>query len=71
MGVSIISIPMMVSQMFAALAVVLWWERGLGGEGQHGEPLLAKAHRGAPPPQGGDSKGLVSAGGKQLTSRMV
>lgn len=41
---------MMVSQMFAALAVVLWWKRGLGGEGQHGEPLLAKAHRGAPRP---------------------
>lgn len=69
MGLPIISIPMMVSQMFAALAVVLWWERGFGGEGQHGEPLLAKAHRGAC--QGDDGKGLVSAGGKQLTSRMV
>lgn len=50
---------MMVSQMFAALAVVLWWERGLGGEGQHGEPLLAKAHRGAPPPRVVIAKGWL------------
>lgn len=31
------------------------WERGFGGEGQHGEPLLGKAH----------------GGGKLLALRMV
>lgn len=60
MGLSIISIPVMVSQVFAALAVVLGWKRGFGGEGQHRKPLLAKAHGDVP--QGGNGKGLVSAG---------
>lgn len=69
MGLSIISIPMTVSQMFPALAVVLWWERGFGEEGQPGKPLLSKACGDAP--QGGNGKGLVSAGGKHLTSVVV
>lgn len=60
---------MMASQMFAALAVVLWWERGFGGERTAWKPFLAKARGNVP--QGGNGKGLVSAGGKHLMSRMV